>query len=72
MSYAGPLAAAPGHMGVDFEERVDFARLRDYRLAPGPGGAGRERAAGPFLLFDFNNIRYMTSTMDRRVGSATR
>ena len=24
---------APGHMGVDYEERVDFGRLRDYRLA---------------------------------------
>ncbi len=24
---------APGRMGVDFEERVDFGRLRDYRLS---------------------------------------
>ena len=53
--------AAPGHMGVDYEERVDFARLRDYRL-------GRARAAleasecGAFLLFDFYNIRYTTHT----------
>lgn len=53
--------AAPGHGGVDFETRVDFARLRDYRLA-------RARAAlessecGAFLLFDFYNIRYTTST----------
>ncbi|HMM94557.1 Xaa-Pro peptidase family protein [Phycicoccus sp.] len=52
---------APGHMGVDYEERVDFARLRDYRL-------GRARAAlagsecGAFLLFDFYNIRYTTHT----------
>ena len=29
---AGPLVPTPGSMGVDFEERVDFARLRDYRL----------------------------------------
>ena len=56
----GPLPA-PGHMGVDYEERVDFARLRDYRL-------GRARAAlessecGAFLLFDFYNIRYTTQT----------
>ena len=28
---AAPLAA-PGHMGVDYEQRVDFARLRDYRI----------------------------------------
>jgi Xaa-Pro aminopeptidase len=53
--------AAPGHGGVDFETRVDFARLRGYRLA-------RARAAlessecGAFLLFDFYNIRYVTQT----------
>ena len=52
---------APGHMAVDYEERVDFARLRDYRL-------GRAQAAlessecGAFLLFDFYNIRYTTHT----------
>lgn len=27
-----PIAPAPGRMSVDFEERVDFARLRGYRL----------------------------------------
>jgi Xaa-Pro aminopeptidase len=53
---------APGPMGVDFEERVDFARLRKYRL-------NRARAAlanselGALLLFDVNNIRYVSSTM---------
>src|SRR5215472_10048965 len=52
---------APGHMGVDYEERVDFTRLHDYRMA-------RARAAleatecGAFLLFDFYNIRYTTQT----------
>ena len=52
---------APGHMGVDYEERVDFDRLRRYRL-------DRARAAleasecGAFLLFDFYNIRYTTQT----------
>ncbi|MGD0062224.1 MAG: Xaa-Pro peptidase family protein [Streptosporangiaceae bacterium] len=60
MSSARPLRA-PGHGGVDFEERVDFDRLRRYRL-------GRSRAAletsdcGAFLLFDFYNIRYTTQT----------
>jgi Xaa-Pro dipeptidase len=60
MASAAPLAA-PGHMGVDYEQRVDFDRLRDYRL-------GRARAAlessecGAFLLFDFYNIRYTTQT----------
>jgi Xaa-Pro dipeptidase len=49
-------------MGVDFEQRVDFDRLRKYRL-------GRARAAldaselGALLLFDVNNIRYVSSTM---------
>jgi Xaa-Pro aminopeptidase len=52
---------APGHMGVDYEERVDFDRLRRYRI-------GRAKAAlaasecGAFLLFDFYNIRYTTQT----------
>ena len=53
--------SAPGQMAVDYEERVDFARLRDYRV-------GRAKAAlessdcGAFLLFDFYNIRYTTQT----------
>ncbi|MFI9559648.1 M24 family metallopeptidase [Nonomuraea endophytica] len=57
---ARPLPA-PGHMAVDFEQRVDFDRLRAYRLE-------RARAAleasecGAFLLFDFYNIRYVTQT----------
>ena len=52
---------AYGHGGVDFEQRVDYGRLRDYRLS-------RARAAlessecGAFLLFDFYNIRYTTQT----------
>src|ERR1700720_956936 len=52
---------AYGHGGVDFEQRVDYGRLRDYRLR-------RARAAlessecGAFLLFDFYNIRYTTQT----------
>ena len=58
---AGAVIPAPGHAGVDFEQRVDFNRLREYRLA-------RTRAAlaasdcGSFLLFDFYNIRYVTQT----------
>ncbi len=52
---------APGHTNVDFENRVDFRRLQRYRLA-------RARAAldasecGALLLFDVNNIRYVSST----------
>src|SRR4051812_13062628 len=53
--------AAPGHMGVDYEQRVDFARLRDYRL--GRAKASLEASeCGAFLLFDFYNIRYTTQT----------
>ncbi|MEJ3653667.1 Xaa-Pro peptidase family protein [Actinomycetes bacterium KLBMP 9759] len=53
--------AAPGHGGVDFEMRVDFDRLRDYRL--GRASASLDASeCGAFLLFDFYNIRYTTST----------
>ena len=50
-----------GSMTVDWEQRVNPDRLREYRF-------GRARAAldasdlGSMLLFDFNNIRYVTST----------
>jgi len=53
--------AAPGHMGVDYEQRVDFARLRDYRLGRAKESLGASEC-GAFLLFDFYNIRYTTST----------
>jgi Xaa-Pro aminopeptidase len=53
--------AAPGHMGVDYEQRVDFARLRDYRLARAQA-ALEASECGAFLLFDFYNIRYTTHT----------
>src|SRR5499433_4150233 len=52
---------ALGPMGVDFEERVDYRRLHRYRLS-------RVKAAlensdlGALLVFDVNNIRYLTST----------
>src|SRR5690242_9480592 len=52
---------APGHMGVDYEERVDFGRLRAYRLARAQE-ALRATDCGAFLLFDFYNIRYTTQT----------
>jgi Xaa-Pro aminopeptidase len=52
---------APGHMGVDYEQRVDFARLRDYRITRAKA-ALEESGCGAFLLFDFYNIRYTTQT----------
>ena len=38
-----PLAPAPGRMNVDFEERVDFDRLRRYRLDRARQAHGRVR-----------------------------
>lgn len=52
---------SPGTTAVDFEARVDFRRLHNYRL-------GRARQAvkdagfGSIICFDNNNIRYVTST----------
>src|SRR5207247_2396380 len=53
---------APGHMQVDFEERVDFRRLHEYRLARvrralAPSGLGA------LLVFDQHNIRYISGTV---------
>lgn len=53
--------SAPGHMGVDYEERVDFDRLRQYRLARALDSLASSEC-GAFLLFDFYNIRYVTQT----------
>ena len=53
--------AAPGHMAVDYEERVDFDRLRRYRLRRAQE-ALESSECGAFLLFDFYNIRYTTQT----------
>ena len=50
-----------GTMGVDFEERVDYRRLHRYRLARAQA-ALEASDLGALLLFDDNNIRYVTST----------
>jgi Xaa-Pro aminopeptidase len=52
---------APGVMNVDFEERVDFRRLHRYRLARARQ-ALKNSELGALLVFDNNNIRYLTST----------
>jgi Xaa-Pro aminopeptidase len=52
---------APGRMGVDFETRVDFRRLQRYRLARARQ-ALRNSECGALLLFDVNNIRYVSGT----------
>ena len=59
-SLMAPLPA-PGHMGVDYEQRVDFDRLRQYRLARAKASL-ESSECGAFLLFDFYNIRYTTQT----------
>lgn len=59
--FAQTSIAAPGIIGVDWEERVDYQRLRDYRLS-------RARQAlensdlGALLVFESSNIRYLTAT----------
>ena len=52
---------ALGHTAVDFERRVDHDRLRKYRLSRAKA-ALKESGCGALLLFDVNNIRYVTGT----------
>jgi Xaa-Pro aminopeptidase len=63
-----PVTPAPGRMNVDFEQRVDFARLRDYRLARALA-ALEASDLGALLVFDNNNIRYLTGVA---IGEWTR
>ena len=50
-----------GTMGVDWEMRVDFDRMRRERLAR-IKKLLKESELGALLCFDMNNIRYITST----------
>ncbi len=52
---------APGVMGVDWEERVDFERLRRYRIDRVRRMLD-EDDLGALLLFETSNIRYATAT----------
>src|ERR1043165_1147595 len=54
--------SAPGHSAVDFEQRVDFRRLHDYRLARARQALAGSQL-GSILCFDNNNIRYLTRTV---------
>ncbi len=56
-----PLQAS-GRMQVDFEERVDFRRLHEYRLAR-TRDALKKSGLGALLVFDQYNIRYISSTV---------
>src|SRR5688500_19184834 len=61
MEFPVATSPAPGVMGVDWEIRVDFERLRQHRLS-------RVRTMmeqfdlGALLLFETSNIRYATAT----------
>lgn len=50
-----------GLMGVDWEERVNFVRLREERLAR-IKRLLKDSEMGALLCFDMNNVRYITST----------
>jgi Xaa-Pro aminopeptidase len=54
--------ASPGRMAVDFEERVNFDRLRRYRLAR-TREALKSSGLGAVLCFDNNNVRYITGSV---------
>src|SRR5437868_4019402 len=57
----GRALPALGTMGVDFEERVDYRRLHRYRLSRVKAALDKSEL-GALLVFDVNNIRYITST----------
>jgi Xaa-Pro aminopeptidase len=50
-----------GGMAVDWEQRVDFVRLRNERLARARSLLDESDMAA-LLCFDMNNIRYLTAT----------
>ena len=55
------IASRGATMGVDWEQRVDFPRLRRERLERAQAALAASDL-GALLLFDPNNIRYVTST----------
>jgi Xaa-Pro aminopeptidase len=50
-----------GTMGVDWEQRIDFDRLRRERLARMKRLLAKSEL-GALLCFDMNNVRYITAT----------
>jgi Xaa-Pro dipeptidase len=63
MSVEFPVATspAPGVIGVDWESRVDFERLRQHRISRVKAIMEQEDL-GALLLFETSNIRYATAT----------
>jgi Xaa-Pro aminopeptidase len=50
-----------GAMAVDWEQRIDFDRLRRERLARAKALLAKSEC-GALLCFDMNNVRYLTAT----------
>ena len=50
-----------GTMAVDWENRIDFDRLRRERLAKAKALLAKSEM-GALLCFDMNNVRYLTAT----------
>ena len=61
LDFDNRMIPAHGTTSVDFEERIDYKRLRAYRLGRAVESLGATEC-GAFLLFDFYNIRYTTQT----------
>jgi Xaa-Pro aminopeptidase len=55
-----PVASPGALMGVDWESRVNFERLRQHRMTRVQEEL-RGSSLGSLLLFDMNNIRYTTA-----------
>jgi Xaa-Pro aminopeptidase len=55
------IASRGATMAVDWEQRIDFGRLRSARLAKTRAALAASEV-GALLLFDPNNLRYVTST----------
>src|SRR5271165_2709318 len=50
-----------GTMAVDWENRIDFDRLRRERLQKAKDLL-KQSSMGSLLCFDMNNVRYLTAT----------
>src|SRR5207248_9965025 len=55
------IASRGARMAVDWEQRVDFDRLRRHRMEPAKAVIDASDL-GALLLLDPNNLRYLTST----------
>src|SRR5919197_1263300 len=56
-----------GTMAVDWEQRIEFDRLRSERLAR-IKGLLKDSSLGALLCFDISNVRYITATPIARWG----